>query len=140
MFELKVCLQRKKKSKSNKTLKLCASFSADAALWKCTHKEELKMSTRTTIWKRKHAHEHEQGEQNKQSVFICYHCGVRSGAKPHVEGAPIRRRSWQTQYSGRRCPRPLSSSLSPPSRCLDLSLPPSHIFLSQRQAEPEDNV
>ena len=123
MFELKFKLQLKPNSQT-----LLVSMQP------CVHSHELKMSTRTTIWKRKRTHAHEQGEQNKQCVFICYHCVVRSGAKPHAEGAPIRRRSWQTQYSGRRCPRPLSLSLSPPSHCRDLPLP-LFFSLSQRQAD-----
>lgn len=49
-----------------------------------------------TIWRGGHTHAHKQGEQNKQCVFICYHGGVRSGAKPHAEGSPIRRGPWQT--------------------------------------------
>lgn len=114
-----------------------ASISTVAALWKYTLQEELKMSTRT---KKKHTHAHEQGEQNKQCVFICYHCRVRSGAKPHAEGAPIRRRPWQTQCSGRRCPRPLSSSLSLPSHCLDPSLPPSFSVSEASRRESKDCV
>lgn len=80
---------------------------------------------------------HKQGEQNKQCVLICNNCGVRSGAKPHAEGAPIRRRSWQTQYTGRRCPRPLSWSLSPSSHCLDFSLPPIFLCLRDKQTRDE---
>lgn len=69
----------------------------------------------------------EQREQNKHCVFIER---VRGGAKLHAGGAPIRRRSWQTHCTGRRCPRPLSL---PPSSHPDLSLSYPTFPLSQRQ-------
>lgn len=48
MFKLKVCLKLKQK--------LSAPITVEAAMWKFIHKEELKMTTWTTFWKRKHTH------------------------------------------------------------------------------------
>lgn len=48
--------------------KLCASISVEAAPLKSIHKEELKMSTRTTVWKRKNTRLHMNKENRTNSV------------------------------------------------------------------------